>query len=231
MPSLNQETFNCLLLDDILSSSLRKKIFIYFCLHWVFVAACGLSLAAEHRLQGEWASVSCSSKVQVPRGKWDLPRPGLKLVSPVLAVRLTTGQPGKYASSLFSFVCTEAHCVFNFAYCFFPPLPSEQLRTLLKTIMAAQQSIIQVNQFNHSSVIRCFQYIAGTHNTEINIQRQTNVQSHLSWNWNSWVEGHELGYACAHIYICEHINIQQVFTTVYETIHLIEFLPVFIMNS
>ena len=139
MPSLNQEIFNCLLLDDILSSSLRGKKIIYFCLHWVFVAACGLSLAAEHGLQGEWASVSCSSKVQLPRGKWDLPRPGLKLVSPVLAGRfLTTGQPGKPASSLFSFECMEAHCVFNFAYCFFPPLTAfEQLLTLLKTIMAA----------------------------------------------------------------------------------------------
>ena len=30
MPSLNQETFSCLLLDDILSSSLRKKIIYSF---------------------------------------------------------------------------------------------------------------------------------------------------------------------------------------------------------
>ena len=53
------------------------------------------SLVAEHRLQTRRVS-SCGSRVQVPRGMWDLPRPGLEPVSPALAGRLsTTAPPGK----------------------------------------------------------------------------------------------------------------------------------------
>ena len=53
------------------------------------------SLVAEHRLQTRRLS-SCGSGAQLPRGMWDLPRPGLEPVSPALAGRLsTTAPPGK----------------------------------------------------------------------------------------------------------------------------------------
>ena len=53
------------------------------------------SLLAEHRLQTRKLS-SCGSRAQLPRGMWDLPRPGLEPVSPALAGRFsTTVPPGK----------------------------------------------------------------------------------------------------------------------------------------
>ena len=53
------------------------------------------SLVAEHRLQTRRLS-SCGSRVQLLRGMWDPPRPGLEPVSPALAGRLsTTAPPGK----------------------------------------------------------------------------------------------------------------------------------------
>ena len=53
------------------------------------------SLVAEHRLQTRRLS-SCGSRAQLLRGMWDLPRPGLKPVSPALAGRFsTTAPPGK----------------------------------------------------------------------------------------------------------------------------------------
>ena len=53
------------------------------------------SLVAEHRLQTRRLS-NCSSRAQLLRGMWDLPRPGLEPVSPALAGRLsTTAPPGK----------------------------------------------------------------------------------------------------------------------------------------
>ena len=64
------------------------------------VTVCGpltitASLVAEHRLQTRWLS-NCGSRAQLLRGMWDLPRPGLKPVSPALAGRfLTTAPPGK----------------------------------------------------------------------------------------------------------------------------------------
>ena len=57
------------------------------------------SLVAEHRLQTRRLS-SCGSRVQLLRGMWDLPRPGLEPVSRALAGRLsTTAPPGKPHSS------------------------------------------------------------------------------------------------------------------------------------
>ena len=48
-----------------------------------------------HRLQTRRLS-SCGSRVQLLRGMWDLPRPGLEPVSPALAGRFsTTAPPGK----------------------------------------------------------------------------------------------------------------------------------------
>ena len=53
------------------------------------------SLVAEHRLQKRRLS-NCGSRAHLLRGMWDLPRPGLKPVSPALAGRLsTTAPPGK----------------------------------------------------------------------------------------------------------------------------------------
>ena len=45
------------------------------------------SLVAEHRLQTRRLS-NCGSRASLLRGTWDLPRPGLKPVSPALAGRL-----------------------------------------------------------------------------------------------------------------------------------------------
>ena len=53
------------------------------------------SLVADHRLQTRRLS-SCGSRAQLLRGMWDLPRPGLKPVSPASADRFsTTAPPGK----------------------------------------------------------------------------------------------------------------------------------------
>ena len=66
----------------------------------VFIAVRGpltiaASLVAEHRLQTRRLS-SCGSQAQFLRVMWDLPRPGLKPVSPALAGRFsTTAPPGK----------------------------------------------------------------------------------------------------------------------------------------
>ena len=91
--------------------------YFYFWLCWVFVSVRGLSLVAvsgghsslrcaglslsrplfvaEHRLQTRRLS-SCGSRAQLIHGMWDLPRPGLKPVSPALAGRFsTTVPPGK----------------------------------------------------------------------------------------------------------------------------------------
>ena len=53
------------------------------------------SPVAEHRLQTRRLS-SCGSRAQLLRSMWDPPRPGLELLSPALAGRLsTTVPPGK----------------------------------------------------------------------------------------------------------------------------------------
>ena len=53
------------------------------------------SLVAEHRLQTRRLS-SCGARALLLCGMWDLPRPGLKPVSPALAGRFsTTAPPGK----------------------------------------------------------------------------------------------------------------------------------------
>ena len=61
-----------------------------------------VSLVAEHRLQTRRLS-NCGSRAQLLRGMWDLPRPGLEPMSPVLAGRFsTTAPPGKPISPLFN---------------------------------------------------------------------------------------------------------------------------------
>ena len=75
------------------------------CSEWgpLFIAVHGpltvaASLVAEHRLQTRRLS-SCGSQVQLLRGMWDLPRPGLEPMFPALAGRFSTtaptGKPGK----------------------------------------------------------------------------------------------------------------------------------------
>ena len=93
-----------------------QNLFIYFSLQRIFVATRGLSLvtaggayslfvvwaahcggspccgawALEHRLRG------CGTQASLFRGMWDLPRPGIKLMSPALSGRfLSTVPPGK----------------------------------------------------------------------------------------------------------------------------------------
>ena len=66
------------------------------------------SLVAEHRLQMRRLS-SCGSWTQLLRGMWDLPRPGLEPVSPVLAGRFsTTAPPGKASFTVLKLLCSPA---------------------------------------------------------------------------------------------------------------------------
>ena len=61
------------------------------------------SLVAEHRLQMRRLS-DCGSRAWLLRGMWDLPRPGLKPVSPALAGRFsTTAPPGKPCTHNFKY--------------------------------------------------------------------------------------------------------------------------------
>ena len=86
-------------------------------MHWVFLAMRGLSLVAVSRgysslrctgFSLQWLLLlqsmgsrhvgfsSCGTWAQLLRSMWDLPRPGLKPVSPAMAGRfLTTAPPGK----------------------------------------------------------------------------------------------------------------------------------------
>ena len=83
-------------------------MFIYLGLCWVFVAACGLSRVAVHGPHcggssccGAWplgcvGFISCSTWTLLLCCMWDLPRPGIKPMSPALAgILSTTGPPGK----------------------------------------------------------------------------------------------------------------------------------------
>ena len=95
---------------------------MYFLLHWVFVAAHGLSLVAVSRaslqLQYQGFSLwrltscqvwalqcrlsSCDTWTQLPRSMWDLSRPGIEPLCPAIAGGfLTTGPPGKSLSLVF----------------------------------------------------------------------------------------------------------------------------------
>ena len=83
------------------------------------------SPVAEHRLQTRRLS-SCSSRAQLLRGMWDLPRPGLEPVSPALAGRFSTtappGKPSIMSLHLFmEFYCKEEllpvlHLLSNYLY-------------------------------------------------------------------------------------------------------------------
>ena len=61
----------------------------------LFIVVCGPLTITAYRLQTCRLS-NCGSWTQVLRSMWDLPRPGLKPVSPALAGRFsTTAPPGK----------------------------------------------------------------------------------------------------------------------------------------
>ena len=70
------------------------------------------SLVAGHKLQTRRLS-SCGSRVQLLRGMWDLPRPGLEPASPALAGTFsTTAPPGKpLGTSFFLFNCFNSEHV------------------------------------------------------------------------------------------------------------------------
>ena len=93
---------------------LHLHLFIYFWLKWVFTAAQGLPPAAVSRgsspvavcrlltagaslvERGHSGCSSCRTWAQLPQSIRDLPRPGIKPVSPALPGRfLTTGLQGK----------------------------------------------------------------------------------------------------------------------------------------
>ena len=85
------------------------------------------SLVAEHRLQTRRLS-NCGSRAQLLRGMWDLPRPGLKPVSPALAGRLsTTAPPGKPHLFILAVTCI------NRIYVQCAPCPVTKLLMLLGT--------------------------------------------------------------------------------------------------
>ena len=98
---------------------------LVFWLGWVFVAVPGVSLVAvtgaslELQCMGFSFSVAslvaehwlwdarlnnCSIWAQLPWGLWNLPRPGIEPMSPLLIGRfLTAGPPGKSQSKVFNF--------------------------------------------------------------------------------------------------------------------------------
>ena len=85
---------------------------------WVLIAVA--SAVADHRLEGAWTSAvltcrlsscslrflecglsSCGTRAELLQGMWDLPRPGVKPMSPALASKfLTTEPPAKSDSFL-----------------------------------------------------------------------------------------------------------------------------------
>ena len=115
----------------------RVCLFTYFWLLWVFVTARSPSpVAAAGASLQQWSAGfslwwllllqntgsrhagfrSCGAQALLPCSRWDLPRPGIKPVSPALADRfLTTGPPGKSPRKYFtgrllcaiSFSCLE----------------------------------------------------------------------------------------------------------------------------
>ena len=96
--------------------SFLKKLCIYFWLYWVFSAAHGLFSSCGSRplwwfllLHSTGFTAhglsSCGALALLPYGMWDLPRPGIKPVSPASQVRFfTNGLPGKPQEQIFFFL-------------------------------------------------------------------------------------------------------------------------------
>ena len=77
------------------------------------------SLVVEHRLQTRRLS-SCGSRAQLLCGMWDLPRPGLKPMSPALAGGFSTtappGKPYNYFYILLNSICyyfVKNFCIYS----------------------------------------------------------------------------------------------------------------------
>ena len=89
-------------------SSCGKRGPLFIAVRWPLTIAA--SLVAEHRLQTRRLS-SCGSRAYLLHGMWDLPRPGLKPVSPALAGRFsTTAPPGKPPVMFFQRkICGDFH--------------------------------------------------------------------------------------------------------------------------
>ena len=87
----------------------------------VWASHCSGSLVVEHELQAcglsscglrplERKLSSCGAQAQLLQGVWDLPGPGLKLVSPALAGGfLTTVPPGKSEIAFLKYTQTHTH--------------------------------------------------------------------------------------------------------------------------
>ena len=76
----------------------------------------GLS-CSEHRLQTRRLS-NCGSRAQLLRSMWDLPRPGLKPVSPALIGRFSTTAPPGKPLSLFFFKGTFIYLLIGLCWVF-----------------------------------------------------------------------------------------------------------------
>ena len=83
-------------------SFLKIILFIYFWLYWLFTAAWAFLLlrSTGFRVSGLGSCSSWTLEHRLyncgPRGMWDLPRPGIKPLSPVLVGEFfTTEPPGK----------------------------------------------------------------------------------------------------------------------------------------
>ena len=100
--------------------SIKKIVFIYFWLHCIFVASCGLSpvmASGGYCRCGEWAarcsSLSCGPRALGPSGlgvPWHVgsSRPGTERTSPALAGGfLTTRPPGKSLQEFFLRGCNR----------------------------------------------------------------------------------------------------------------------------
>ena len=100
-------------------SSCGKRGPLFIAVHGPLTIA--TSLVAEHRLQTLKLS-SCGSQAQPLCGMWDLPRPGLKPVSPALAGRFsTTAPPGKppYVILDAPLMMTKSYGKFEAIWCLF----------------------------------------------------------------------------------------------------------------
>ena len=93
---------------------------------------------AEHRLQTRRLS-SCGSRAHLLRGMWDLPRPGLELVSPALAGRFsTTAPPGKPPTILDVFLSHKSYL--------FPLISLSRVKTLRSCSMPFDTSSLKENE-------------------------------------------------------------------------------------
>ena len=106
-------------------SSCGERGPLFITVRWPLTIAA--SLVAEHRLQTRRLS-NCGSQAQLLCGMWDLPRPGLEPVSPVLAGGFsTTAPPGKPHSIGFDkwiMTCIHHYSIIQSSFTALPIHPS-----------------------------------------------------------------------------------------------------------